>query len=566
MKSLISYCIIILLLLSGCGKSDNRLYLESINTVIETEPRLAISKLDSIKDREFNKRDRAYFNLLTIKSQDKAYVKHENDSLIKDVLAFYENNQGADYAEALYYGGRVYSDLGNYPTSLNYFHRALDELPDNDSNRRLRGQVVSQLGRLLIELRLYSQAIPYLEKSIEYDKLDRDSFSLAFDYDLIKTAYLGTKDYEKAEVCTKKSILYGSNLPHEDKIYFKSCLADVKKNKGENDTALILIREIKDRISTEHEPYIWADASMIYYKNNLYDTAYIFAKKIINDHRQACKNIAYFILLKPEIKKLIPVDSLLIYYRDYESYINEYLNRHDSEQALIQTSMYNYELHERESKDAMRARNKMMRLVVVSLIVILLMALFILTMKLREKSRIIQISDAKKQIADLQSQIESLRNVINDNSTLDNNQFDELEQSINDMRSKLISMVDNKALVDSLSDFKDSNAYKLLNEKLAQNCNIITNKETDTWTILENEIQSKSPNFIKNLLFLSHGKLNDVEMKTCILIKMGMTPTQLTTLMGVVKGTLSNRRAFIGEKILGEKTSVSIADKVIRLL
>ena len=141
--------------MSGCGKSDTRLYLESINTVIETDPRLAISKLDSIKDREFNKKERAYFNLLTIKSRDKAYIEHKNDSLIKEVLAFYENNQGADYAEALYYGGRVYSDLGNYPTSLNYFHRALDELPDNDANRRLRGQVVSQLGRLLIELRLY---------------------------------------------------------------------------------------------------------------------------------------------------------------------------------------------------------------------------------------------------------------------------------------------------------------------------------------------------------------------------------------------------------------------------
>ena len=373
MKTVVPYCIIILLLLSCCGKSDNRLGLESINAIAETDGRQALVMLDSVKDLDYSKKERAYFNLLTIKSRDKAYIDHQNDSLIKEVLEYYEKNEGEDYAEALYYGGRVYSDLGNYPTSLNYFHRALDELPDNDANRRLRGQVVSQLGRLLIELRLYSQAIPYLEKSIEYDKLDRDSFSLAFDYDLIKTAYLGTKDYEKAEVCTKKSILYGSNLLHEDKIYFKSCLADVKKNKGENDTALILIREIKDRISTEHEPYIWADASMIYYKNNLYDTAYIFAKKIINDHRQACKNIAYFILLKPEIKKLIPVDSLLIYYRDYESYINEYLNRHDSQQALMQTSMYNYELHERESKEVMQARNKMMRLLVVSLIVILLM-------------------------------------------------------------------------------------------------------------------------------------------------------------------------------------------------
>ncbi|MDE5572206.1 MAG: hypothetical protein K2I94_00370, partial [Muribaculaceae bacterium] len=301
MKSTIIYSLFLLLLLSGCGKSDSRLYLESINTVIETDPRLAISKLDSIKDREFNNSDRAYFNLLTIKSHDKAYIKHKNDSLIKEVLAFYENNQGADFAEALYYGGRVYSDIGNYPTSLNYFHRALDELPDNDANRRLRGQVVSQLGRLLIELRLYSQAIPYLEKSIEYDKLDQDSFSLAFDYELLSGCYLGKKEYTKAEECINRAISIGTNLGNENLFTLKNRYADVKLKKGESDSALILFRVLIDSIPKDSEPYFWADASQVYYKNGIYDTAYIYAKKIINDHRQACKNIAYFILLKPEI-------------------------------------------------------------------------------------------------------------------------------------------------------------------------------------------------------------------------------------------------------------------------
>ena len=350
MKSLISYCIIILLLLSGCGKSDTRLYLESINTVIETDPRLAISKLDSIKDREFNKRDRAYFNLLTIKSQDKAYVKHENDSLIKEVLEYYEKNEGEDYAEALYYGGRVYSDLGNYPTSLEYYQKALDELPDDDGDHRLSGRVVSQLGRLLIELRLYNQAIPYLEKSIEYDKQNCDSFNLAFDYGLIRAAYLGMKDYEMAEVSAKNAIATGVNLPDEDRIYFKSCLAEVKLHKERNDSALMLIREIKDRITTDNEPYIWADASRIYYKNGIYDTAYIYAKKIVQDERLPNKRIGYYMLMKPEIQSLIQTDKLLSYYKNFGDYVESYLNQHDSEQVLMQTSMYNYELHVRESR------------------------------------------------------------------------------------------------------------------------------------------------------------------------------------------------------------------------
>ncbi|MDE5858667.1 MAG: hypothetical protein K2H32_09990, partial [Muribaculaceae bacterium] len=375
MKSTIIYSLFLLLLLSGCGKSDSRLYLESINTVIETDPRLSISKLDSIKDCEFNNSDRAYFNLLTIKSHDKAYIEHKNDSLIKEVLEYYEKNEGEDYAEALYYGGRVYSDLGDYLTSLRYFQRALDELPDNDMNRRLRGQVVSQLGRLLIELRLYSQAIPYLEKSIEYDKLDQDSFSLAFDYELLSGCYLGKKEYTKAEECINRAISIGTNLGNENLFTLKNRYADVKLKKGESDSALILFRVLIDSIPKDSEPYFWADASQVYYKNGIYDTAYIYAKKIINDHRQACKNIAYFILLKPEIKKLIPVDSLLIYYRDYESYINEYLNRHDSEQALIQTSMYNYELHERESKEAKSSRDRILKMMVLLLIITLILSL-----------------------------------------------------------------------------------------------------------------------------------------------------------------------------------------------
>ena len=542
--------------MSGCGKSDSRLYLESINTVIETDPRLAISKLDSIKDREFNNSDRAYFNLLTIKSHDKAYIKHKNDSLIKEVLAFYENNQGADFAEALYYGGRVYSDIGNYPTSLNYFHRALDELPDNDANRRLRGQVVSQLGRLLIELRLYSQAIPYLEKSIEYDKLDQDSFSLAFDYELLSGCYLGKKEYTKAEECINRAISIGTNLGNENLFTLKNRYADVKLKKGESDSALILFRVLIDSIPKDSEPYFWADASQVYYKNGIYDTAYIYAKKIINDHRQACKNIAYFILLKPEIKKLIPVDSLLIYYRDYESYINEYLNRHDSEQALIQTSMYNYELHERESKEAKSSRDRILKMMVLLLIITLIFIILTLYFKLRVRTREIELNNAKKRIGDLLSELELLTRSVGDD---ENSGY---EDSIQAKREELLSIAEQNIGIESIADIKLNEVYNKLLSKI-ENGGMI---DYDFWMEIETQVNLKFPNFIKNLQFLSGSSLNEIEIKTCYLIKVGLKPTQISKILSITKGSVSSRREGIGIKLLGEKTSVPIVDRVIKIL
>ncbi|MDE5844159.1 MAG: hypothetical protein K2H44_02075 [Muribaculaceae bacterium] len=556
MKTIFINCLIILLLLSGCGKSDSRLYLESINTVIETDPRLAISKLDSIKDREFNNSDRAYFNLLTIKSHDKAYIKHKNDSLIKEVLAFYENNQGADFAEALYYGGRVYSDIGNYPTSLNYFHRALDELPDNDANRRLRGQVVSQLGRLLIELRLYSQAIPYLEKSIEYDKLDQDSFSLAFDYELLSGCYLGKKEYTKAEECINRAISIGTNLGNENLFTLKNRYADVKLKKGESDSALILFRVLIDSIPKDSEPYFWADASQVYYKNGIYDTAYIYAKKIINDHRQACKNIAYFILLKPEIKKLIPVDSLLIYYRDYESYINEYLNRHDSEQALIQTSMYNYELHERESKEAKSSRDRILKMMVLLLIITLIFIILTLYFKLRVRTREIELNNAKKRIGDLLSELELLTRSVGDD---ENSGY---EDSIQAKREELLSIAEQNIGIESIADIKLNEVYNKLLSKI-ENGGMI---DYDFWMEIETQVNLKFPNFIKNLQFLSGSSLNEIEIKTCYLIKVGLKPTQISKILSITKGSVSSRREGIGIKLLGEKTSVPIVDRVIKIL
>ena len=71
-------------------------------------------------------------------------------------------------AEALYYAGRVYSDLGDYPTTLRYFHDALDRISDDpEDNNILRASIASQTARLMLNLRMYSKALPFAETALE---------------------------------------------------------------------------------------------------------------------------------------------------------------------------------------------------------------------------------------------------------------------------------------------------------------------------------------------------------------------------------------------------------------
>lgn len=60
---------------------------------------------------------RMYYDLLTVKVRDKAYIRHTSDSLIRNVLRYYEHQDDKKHLpETYYYAGRVYSDrmrLGN---------------------------------------------------------------------------------------------------------------------------------------------------------------------------------------------------------------------------------------------------------------------------------------------------------------------------------------------------------------------------------------------------------------------------------------------------------------------
>lgn len=145
----------------GCSRQhDTRL--TRIAVSVSDHPERALQDLDSINPAGLSESDRHFHDFLTIKARDKASVPHASDSLILDVIDYYSAYQSDPiYPEALYYGGRVYYELGDYPTALQYFQQALDNPGQAPDTTDLRNRLNSQIGWLLQRLRLYKKAIPY---------------------------------------------------------------------------------------------------------------------------------------------------------------------------------------------------------------------------------------------------------------------------------------------------------------------------------------------------------------------------------------------------------------------
>lgn len=185
-------------MLAGCGGNRHDPRLQRISGFVSDHPEAALDSLALIDPHSLSDKDRHYHDFLTIKGKDKAYITHTSDSLILDVIDYAGSYKSEGwYAEALYYGGRVYSDLGDLPTALRYFEQTLDVQSKGPDDPLNRGNIVSQTGRLLEKIRLYDQAIPYLKESIRLSTELKNDFNTAYNYELLGTVYMHQKNLKK---------------------------------------------------------------------------------------------------------------------------------------------------------------------------------------------------------------------------------------------------------------------------------------------------------------------------------------------------------------------------------
>lgn len=128
------------------------IYLSSLDSVIQYEP----------------KETRMYYGLLTTKARYKEYIPLTSDSLMQEVVHFYQPYGNADkLMEAYYYLSAVYQDLKDSPQALHYCQLAA-ETGKHSQQYVILGRIYQDIGTLLAYQSLYEDALKAYQQSYEY--------------------------------------------------------------------------------------------------------------------------------------------------------------------------------------------------------------------------------------------------------------------------------------------------------------------------------------------------------------------------------------------------------------
>ena len=563
---------IVVTLLSACSEKPHDARLTRVAELTDSIPEDALALLDSIDASTLSDADRHYFDFLTVKASDKAYISHTSDSLILDVIDYY---RGKDlYPEALYYGGRVYSDLGDYPTSLEYFHRSLDLLPSDTENLELRNRVLSQTGRLLSSLSLYKEAVRYINSSLEIDRHFQDTTRIIYDLQLLGSTYIRAEQYKKADSVIVESLKLsgGRDMPY-DIAQSKMYRAVAKFYLNQIDSALILIRNMPDLVDPLIRDGALGRASTIYLGAGILDTAYMYSLELVSHPDYLHKEIGYQNLLSPELRSFIHPDSLDQYISNYQDILARYYDENENLAVISEQNLYNYRLHELGKEKAEKANETLKLWIIASAFVIIAMIVVILLLKIKNKNNIIELHRSLENINRLKQELSrhnesqsghSAPNDSTDNPTSPLSQKRTEAELREQLRQELLSLYEKGEETPEVPEpIINSDIYQTLKKFIDEGSPI---QDKHLWEELELTVTECSPRFKTNLNLLTSGKLTSLDLHTALLIKCGFKPSEMTILFGRSNGAIISRRETLGLKALDKKTGVKVIDGIIRLL
>lgn len=576
-RHILPILLIALILAAGCSRrpADSRLLHAA--AIVDSLPDSAASIVSAIGPATLSGADRPFRDLLAVKTADKAYVTHTSDSLILSVIAYAEAHPSCGFLpEAHYYAGRVLSDLGDYPTALRHFQAALDLLPPSSPSTILRGNVLSQTGRLLNTLRLYDQAVPYLEEVIRLEQAEADTVNEVYDLQLLGAVHMHAHEYAKADSCFHQALVKSANLPPYHAAKSRMYLAAVKYFKDDIDSALILIRDVPDAVKKNVRASALSYAAVIYQEAEVPDTALFYATELIGNSDYSNRRIGFQVLLSPLLRHKISIDSVCRYVQDYHTMVDQYFSENDNFLAINQQAFYNYQLHERDKDRAEHSARVLRRSVALCLLLLLLLALTLCYLRIRAQSRVIRLQQALHSVSELRRQLvasearhESFVSSLaapDSSSSAPKPAFTpserELRLRLRDELTALSARSDARpAVPDAISG---SDAYASLLRHIAD-CRIIPDADP-LWQQICEAVTAASPQFLARLRLLTLATLTPLDLHTALLIKCGIRPSQMMILLGRSNGAVISRRETLGYKIFDEKTAVRSVDAIIRLL
>ncbi len=205
MKHKVIYILLFLVVNISC--TNNKRYdtlmlrADSIMDSNDDSAKVAIELLDKMKPQldDFTRRQRMYYELLYHKAMNKACITFTSDSVMKEVVDYYDHHGSANERMlANYMLGCVYRDMHEAPMALEFYDKATEQADTtaSDCDYGTLYRVYSQMGFLFSKQYLPYQELDAFDKAEKYAYLARDTFNAIVNYQNRGSAYyyLGKTD------------------------------------------------------------------------------------------------------------------------------------------------------------------------------------------------------------------------------------------------------------------------------------------------------------------------------------------------------------------------------------
>lgn len=484
-----------------------------VDSISAQSPRRAIEMLDSLYNwaQASDSSTMMYHQLLCIKAQDRAYIRHTSDKPIRQVIDYYERHPEGDLrAWAYCYGGRVYRDLGNMPQALIYLQRSLDEL-QTGQNENLRQRVLSQIGYLFYYQYLYPESRAIRRQSIEGDSLLGNYGRMVTAYTDMARSYLAEQKYDSASIvaCYARTLAEQHQL---QKMVSTTDLIDaqVAEYQGNHELALsIVVPYLNDSSLTNIAPYITV-ATRAYMALGRTAEAQPLCHRIIGQPHARCETKADAYLHLATISEARgQVGQSLEYLREAISLLDSLFKAEREDKVTLVSSYYQSQQTERLLQQLQQEKQQTERrlYLLVGIIIIALLTVGIVLLQYK-----------RRQTELLLHQVEDLTRFRS-----------------SDLCQKLYGLY---------------YAQKPISSEL--------------WVEVEDYLDDNYPNFLSGLRHLT--TMSEVEWHHSLLTRLGFRNVEIATLLCKSKPTISLSKKRLFAKVTGKEGKAEEWDQLIRNL
>ena len=538
---------------------------DSIMNVNDDSAKVAIRMLDGVKPQlpEFSKSQKMRYELLRHKAMNKACITFTSDSVMKEVVDYYDHHGSANERMlANYVLGCVYRDMHEAPMALEYYNKATEQADTTaaDCDYGTLYRVYSQMGFLFSKQYLLYQELNAFDKAEKYAYLAKDTFNAIVNYQNQGEVYdfLGKKDsaiainLQAAKLFKKHgndyaaAIAFGCNYKYY--IEKKDFINAKKAFEAYNSTGYEGNSNYEDA-----KAYVLCLKGTYYMFTGQLDSACYILQQSLKFCKSFSNKAATTKALAHYYAKVNQPSLAMKYALQSSEYNDSDLIEARKTQLQQVQAMYDYSRNQEVAKRAEQKAKRSMQMnymIVLACIMLFLLLSYIYRKQLALKKKKIAVSkllyeDSLLKLKRLQDEKAKLVSE-NDNKLVQI--ITEKEKTINKLKAE-INDIQEKYSLSSMSDVElalmDSSIYKKI--KFIE-VHPKKNMSEEDWKELADTVEKAIPNFIPRL----KNKLSDKDYQICLLIRLGFSTSLIARLLDLSVAAISKSRKTMLKKICGK--------------